>query len=122
MDDAEFNELRLRKFKILNEYYEEDKKRREKLTADLAEVEQEMAQLAYLSIGLPCLVRNTPGPRRTVYHSADATCDRVRDRSNFSEHSEYEALEELDDPYYLDRCTACDWRKAAEIHAQRRST
>lgn len=120
MGDSEFNELRARKLKILSEYYEEDKKRREKLTADLAGVDREMALLADTSLALSCLVRNTPGPRQTVYHSADATCDRVRDRSNFGEHSEYEALEEVGD-YYLKRCTACDWEKAAEIHAQRGS-
>ncbi|WP_405466734.1 hypothetical protein OG783_29020 [Streptomyces jietaisiensis] len=122
MSDAEFNKVRLRKLKILSEYYAEDTRRREKLAADLAEADQEMAALADGSLDLPCLVRITPGPKQTVYHSADAPCGRVRDRDNYREYSEYEALEEVEEvDYYLERCTACDWDKAAKDHAQRGS-
>lgn len=119
MDDVEFtNELRLRKLKILSEHYAEDERRRKKLAAALAEIDQEMARVANDSNNLPCLVRTTPGPDQKVYHSEDAPCGRVQNRDNFGRYSEEDAYE-AGETYYLKRCTACDWKKAAEIHAQR---
>jgi hypothetical protein len=115
-------ELRLRKLKILNDYYEEEQRRRAKLTERLAVIDQKMVLLVDSGNEIPCLVRITPGPKQTVYHSADATCDRVRDLRNYQRCSEYHALEEMGDwDYYLARCSACDWGKAAEVHAQRES-
>lgn len=122
MAEDELTRLRLRKFKILNEYYKEEQKRHAELTERLAEVDRRMAQAVVSGYDMPCLVRITPGPKLTVYHSADATCDRVRDLRNYQPCSEYEALEEIDIvDYYLEKCSACDWEKAAEIHAQRES-
>ncbi|MCE7082133.1 hypothetical protein [Streptomyces sp. ST2-7A] len=122
MNDEEMNKLRMRKLKILSEYHEEEKRRRDKLGAELAEIEQAMARVAESSLSMPCFVRATPGPKQTVYHSADATCDRVRDRNNYTPCTEHAALEELGPgDYYLRRCTACDWEKAAHLHAQRDS-
>jgi hypothetical protein len=120
MGKAEFNDLRLRKYKILSEYYKEERQRRAKVDAELAKIDEKLALLAKASLTLPCLVRNTPGPGQTVYHSADATCGRVRDRRNYTECSEHDALEEVGDwDYYLQPCSACDWDRAAEIHGQR---
>lgn len=120
MSKDEFNNLRLRKFRILNEYYKEERQRREAVDDKLKEIDEKLTLMAKASLTLPCLVRNTPGPGQTVYHSADATCGRVRDRRNFTECSEHDALEEVGDwNYYLKPCSACDWERAAEIHGQR---
>lgn len=113
------SELRLCKLKILNDFYAEDRQRQARLETELAKVDHDMALLANASLSLPCLVRKTPGPEQTIYHSADAPCGRVRDRRNFIECTEHDALEEVGDwDYYLRRCTACNWERAADIHGR----
>lgn len=84
----------------------------------LQEIERKAVAVAKESGGMPCLVRRTPGPDLTVYHSADASCGRVRDRGNFKRMTEKAAKNAS--PYaWLYRCSACRWSRAAEIHARR---
>lgn len=118
MDD-ELKGLKLRRLKAFTEYHEEEKKLRRQLEGRLAEIDTETARLLDANQALSCLVRKTPGPDHTVYHSADAPCGRVRDRSNFKKVDEWTAMEEGDYSYYLNRCSACDWDKAAQIEARR---
>lgn len=57
---------------------------------------------------LTVLVRKTPGPKVTVYHSSDRACGRVngpsRSRTSYREILESEAAERG-----LKRCSACGW-------------
>ncbi|MFF1962922.1 hypothetical protein ACFVW5_04740 [Streptomyces sp. NPDC058232] len=113
--NADLKNLQMRRLKAFTHYYAEDKKLRGQLEACLAEIDAEVALLLDKNHELPCLVRRTPGPDHSVYHSADAPCGRVRDRSNFKEVDEWEAMNEGDYSYLLNRCTACDWSRAARV-------
>ncbi|MER7908169.1 hypothetical protein [Streptomyces sp. NPDC096068] len=117
MDD-ELKKLKLRRLKALTVYYEAETELRRQLDGQLDEIESETARLLDTNYALPCLVRKTQGPDHTVYHSADAPCGRVRDRRNFKTVGEWTAMEEGDYWYLLNRCTACDWKKAARVKAQ----
>ncbi|GAA4863402.1 hypothetical protein GCM10023235_47030 [Kitasatospora terrestris] len=114
----EMNTLRLRRLKILDDYHQAQGRLRRGVDALLREVDNEIRQLGDRSSSLPCLVRCTPGPSLTVYHSADAPCGRVHDRRNFREMPEVEAMD-ASPHVYLERCTACYWRSAATTHGKR---
>ena len=107
--------LRLRKLKILDDHNKKIQKLQRALNSELSDIDREISQLGDVSARLPCLVRITPGPELTVYHSADAPCGRVHNRQNFKVMPEIDAMDAS--PYaYLERCSACSWRRAAKIH------
>ncbi|MCG7524334.1 hypothetical protein MHW47_07775 [Streptomyces sp. OfavH-34-F] len=107
--------LRLRKLKVLDDHRKEVRKLDSARDSELRKIDQELAELGDASASLPCLVRITPGPDLTVYHSAVATCRRVQRRWNFKNMPEVDAMDAS--PYtYLERCSACDWRTAAKNH------
>jgi hypothetical protein len=112
------NELRLQKLKLLDDHYKEVQRLRVAVDLKVREVNRKIAELGNSDVNLPCLVRKTPGPDLTVYHSADKPCGRVRDRRNFADMPENKAKDAS--PYvWLERCTACDWRRAARLHGDR---
>lgn len=114
----EVQTLRLRKLEIMDTYREEALKLEQALADKLAMLDRILVQLADTSDEIPCLVRTTPGPDLTIYHSVDAPCRRVHSRRNFAEMPETEAKDAS--PYaYLTRCTACRWDRAALIHGDR---
>ena len=90
------------------------------LLREVDAIEEELRQLVSLSGPLPVLIRCTPGPEVTVYHSETHPCRRVsgrgRHRTSFQRTTEQQALIRG-----LTRCTACNWatheREAAEAHA-----
>ncbi len=107
--------LRLRKLKILDDHHKKIQKLQRALNSELGEIDREISQLGDASARLPCLVRITPGPELTVYHSAEAPCGRVQNRRNFKVMPEVDAMDAS--PYaYLERCSACEWKRAAKIH------
>jgi hypothetical protein len=84
----------------------------------LREVDRKIAAAGNKDTHLPCLVRKTPGPDLTVYHSKDAPCGRVRDKRNFRVMKESDAKDAS--PWvWLYRCSACNWHRAGEIHGRR---
>ncbi|MFE7839124.1 hypothetical protein ACFU53_24655 [Streptomyces sp. NPDC057474] len=110
--------LRLRKLKILDDHRKKSQKLQRALDRDLSMIDEVLTQLANTSDQLPCLVRTTPGPELTIYHSADAPCGRVHSRRNFAVMPEAKAMDAS--PYaYLERCTACKWEQAAKVHGNR---
>ncbi|MFD0056994.1 hypothetical protein ACFVHR_25105 [Streptomyces sp. NPDC127168] len=110
--------LRLRKLKILDDHRKSRHQLERTLDVELAKIDREIAQLGDASAKLPCLVRITPGPELTIYHSVDRPCGRVHNRRNFKRMREVDAMDAS--PYsYLERCSACDWRGAAKIHGER---
>ncbi|MFI9465987.1 hypothetical protein ACIHBQ_00680 [Streptomyces sp. NPDC052492] len=110
--------LRLRKLKILDDHRKSRQQLERALDVELAKIDREITQLGDASAKLPCLVRITPGPELTIYHSADYPCGRVHNRRNFKRMREVDAMDAS--PYaYLERCSACDWRRAAKIHGER---
>ncbi|MFE4392735.1 MULTISPECIES: hypothetical protein [Streptomycetaceae] len=114
----EMNTLRLRRLKILDEHHQAQEELRMQMATKLREVDHEARRLGGRSASLPCLVRITPGPILTIYHSADAPCGRVQYTSNFRRVTEAKAKDSS--PYFrLERCTACHWGNAAKIHGQR---
>ncbi|QKW20358.1 hypothetical protein HUT16_15940 [Kitasatospora sp. NA04385] len=114
----EMNTLRLRRLKIMDDHHRAQEKLRRKMLDLLQQVDDEIREVGDRSPSLPCLVRGTPGPSLTVYHSADAPCGRVHDRRNFWEMPEVDAMDAS--PHtYLERCTACSWHHAASIHGKR---
>ncbi|MFH8367706.1 hypothetical protein [Streptomyces sp. NPDC018031] len=119
MDQDElFNQLRAQKLKILGEHHAETRRLQEETSARLQEVTRKAVRAAREGQTIPCLVRWTPGPDLTIYHSRDAPCGRVRDRRNFRRMNERSARNAS--PYWtLSRCTACLWSRAAAIHGKR---
>ncbi|MFF2941552.1 hypothetical protein ACFVSQ_17105 [Streptomyces niveus] len=110
--------LRLRKLKALNDHRKKVQKLERALDMQLEMIDHVLTQLADTSVKLPCLVRTTPGPELTIYHSEDAPCGRVHSRRNFAVMPEAEAVDAS--PYaYLERCSACNWQKAARLHGVR---
>lgn len=87
--------------------------------ADLAlsKISLKAAKVARESESIPCLVRWTPGPELTIYHSADAPCGRVRDRQNFRRMNE-KAAKDASPHRWLERCGACSWSRAAMIYGK----
>ncbi|WP_327071866.1 hypothetical protein [Kitasatospora sp. NBC_01302] len=117
--DDELAELHRRRAKIHASFYAKVAAAKEECDAQLAAVDSELALWADADQSIPCLVRRTPGPDHTVYHSYDAPCGRVRDRSNFEVVQEVLAAQTGDYHYELRRCSACGWQEAAAIHARR---
>jgi len=114
----EINELRLLRLKLLEEHYKEIGRLRGDLHVSLREIDVKIAKVGNRDENLPCLVRRTPGPQLTIYHSADSSCGRVHDRRNFRKLPEVDARDAS--PYvWLERCSACDWARAARIHGKR---
>ncbi|MEV0747219.1 hypothetical protein AB0I75_18710 [Streptomyces sp. NPDC050273] len=110
--------LRLRKLKVLNDHHKKVQKLERALDTQLEMIDLVLTQVADASDKLPCLVRTTPGPELTIYHSEDAPCGRVYSRQNFAVMAEADAMDAS--PYaYLERCTACKWQQAAKIHGVR---
>ncbi|MFG2138876.1 hypothetical protein [Streptomyces sp. NPDC048650] len=110
--------LRLRKLKILDDHNTKIQKLHRALNSQLSEIDREISQLGDVSARIPCLVRITPGPELTVYHSAHAPCGRVQNRQNFIVLPEVDAMDAS--PYaYLERCSACGWKRAAKIHGNK---
>ncbi|MFI0785705.1 hypothetical protein ACH4Q6_08930 [Streptomyces lydicus] len=110
--------LRLRKLKILDDHRKQTQQLERALDVSLMKIDRSIAQLGDACAKLPCLVRITPGPELTIYHSADLPCGRVHNRQNFKRMPEVDAMDAS--PYsYLERCSACDWRQAAKIHGER---
>ncbi|GAA3616847.1 hypothetical protein ACG5V6_14700 [Streptomyces chitinivorans] len=114
----EINKLRLQKLKLLDDHYKEVALLRVRLDEQIRQLNRKIAKAGDNDVNLPCLVRKTPGPELTVYHSADRPCGRVRDRRNFRLMPEPKAKDAS--PYvWLERCSACDWRDAADVHGNR---
>ncbi|GAA3488325.1 hypothetical protein GCM10018987_24080 [Streptomyces cremeus] len=113
-----FEELKRERAKILEESHSQVLRLQEEVSIRLLKVTRKAAKVAKESGGIPCLVRWTPGPELTIYHSADSPCGRVRDRHNFRRLSEKAARDAS--PYaYLDRCSACSWPEAAVAYGKR---
>jgi hypothetical protein len=83
----------------------------------LVKISLKAAKVAKESGGIPCLVRCTPGPDLTIYHSAEAPCGRVRDLRNFRRLSE-KAAKDASPHRWLERCSACSWSQAAMIYGK----
>ncbi|MFE4593356.1 hypothetical protein [Streptomyces laurentii] len=114
----QINELRLHRLKLLEEHYKEIGRLRGELHTSLREIDLKIAKVGNRDAKLPCLVRRTPGPQLTIYHAADASCGRVHDRRNFRKLPEVDARDAS--PYvWLERCSACDWGRAARVHGKR---
>lgn len=117
-DDNLFNDLKRERAKILDETHKAVVRLHAETDEKLKSIIRKAAKLARESEEMPCLVRWTPGPDLTIYHSADAPCGRVRDRSNFRRTNEKSAKDAS--PYsWLNRCSACSWSRAAIIHGKR---
>jgi hypothetical protein len=117
-DDSLFNDLKRERAKILDETHKAVVRLHAETDEKLKSIIRKAAKLARESEEMPCLVRWTPGPDLTIYHSADAPCGRVRDRSNFRRTNEKSAKDAS--PYsWLNRCSACSWARAAIIHGKR---
>lgn len=117
-DDDLFQELKRERAKILDETHAAVLRLHADSGKKLQDVDRKAVKAARESERMPCLVRWTPGPDLTIYHSADAPCGRVRDRRNFRRMTEKAAKDAS--PYaWLHRCSACFWSTAAGIHAKR---
>jgi hypothetical protein len=112
VDDAQA-QIALERLRAYNRYRQAIQTAQQKLDETLAQIDKAAAEIGDDVLELLCLVRITPGPDHTVYHSARYPCGRVRDRKNFREVTETRAMREGEFDHCLSRCRACDWKKAA---------
>lgn len=113
----QITQLKLAQLRIHNEWRAKERALADEYRGKLIDLDNQLRAAAKDTNEIPCLVRWTQGPGQAVYHSADATCGRVRDRSNFTVLPEAEAIAYKS--WGLHRCTACGWERAAQIHAGR---
>ena len=89
------------------------------LLAELGRIRERLQQVFNVKGELPVLIRITPGPEVTIYHSATHPCGRVtgrhRDRGNYRQLLEREARAR-----YLTRCSACHWFQAERSLVEQR--
>ncbi|MFJ4785891.1 hypothetical protein [Streptomyces sp. NPDC088794] len=113
-----FQELQKERARILDEAHMEMLRLNFDSDKKLKEVDRKAAKVVNEGESMPCLVRWTPGPDLTIYHSADAPCGRVRDRRNFRRMTE-KAAKDASSYSWLHRCSACFWSAAVGIHVKR---
>ncbi|GGP37928.1 hypothetical protein GCM10010287_07260 [Streptomyces variabilis] len=112
-----FNELRQDREEVLKDLHSRVMRLHREADVALSKISLKAAKVARESEEIPCLVRWTPGPELTIYHSADAPCGRVRDRQNFRRLSE-KAAKDASPHRWLERCSACSWSQAAMIYGK----
>ncbi|MFF2062690.1 hypothetical protein ACFVWZ_12985 [Streptomyces sp. NPDC058200] len=117
-DDDTFQDLKQERAKILEEAHSEVLRLHAEANEKLQKIARRAAKVARESEKIPCLVRWTPGPDLTIYHSADCPCGRVRERHNFRRMTEKTA-KNASQYAWLERCSACSWPAAAMIHGKR---
>ncbi|MGF1342878.1 hypothetical protein ACQSMD_22665 [Streptomyces flavovirens] len=117
-DDDVFQSLKLERATILEEAHSKVLLLHAEANEKLHKIARRAAKLARESGKIPCLVRWTPGPDLTIYHSADSPCGRVRERHNFRRMTEA-AAKDASQYAWLERCSACSWPAAAVIHGKR---
>ncbi|MEU9011497.1 hypothetical protein AB0D12_17280 [Streptomyces sp. NPDC048479] len=118
MSGDAFQDLKQERANILEKAHSEVLRLHAESNEKLQKIARRAAKLARESQEIPCLVRWTPGPDLTIYHSADCPCGRVRERQNFRRMTE-KAAKNASQYAWLERCSACSWSVAAVIHGKR---